>query len=93
MMLEYVAASALGELLVAAHPVETHSVTLSSGAEEGANFAPAAARAALRAVDSYALIIAAELVAAVRALRQSEVPVPARLAEVVAACASLPSET
>jgi histidine ammonia-lyase len=93
MMLEYVAASALGELLVTAHPVETQSVTLSLGAEEGANFAPAAARAALRAGESYAVIIAAELMAAVRAIRLSGAAGSGRMADVMAACAALPAQT
>lgn len=93
MMLEYVAASALGELLVTAHPVGTQSVNLSLGAEEGANFAPAAARAALNSVRSFAVIIAAELVVAVRAARRSGVAFPVRLAGVVAACEALPADT
>jgi histidine ammonia-lyase len=91
MMLEYVAGSALGELLVSAHPVETQSVTLSLGAEEGANFAPAAARAALRAGESYAVIIAAELVAAVRAVRLLDAAGSGRMSDILAACASLPA--
>ena len=93
MMLEYVAASALGELLVAAHPVATQTVTLSLGAEEGANFAPAAARAALTSVRSYQVLIAAELVAAVRAVRMSGAAVTTRLADVMAACTNLPART
>jgi len=92
-MLEYVAASALGELLGSTHPVATHSVTLSLGAEEGATFAPAAARAALRAVEAYAVIIAADMVAAVRAIRMTRATVSDRLADVLSACSTLSNET
>jgi histidine ammonia-lyase len=64
---------------------------LSLGAEEGANFAPAAARAALRAGVSYAVIIAAELVAAVRAVRLLDAAGSGRMSDILAACASLPA--
>ena len=93
MGLEYVAASALGELLAAASPVGAHTVTLSLGAEEGASFASAAARSALRAAESYQVMIAAELVAAVRAIRMSAAPRSDRVAAVMSACADLPAET
>ena len=93
MGLEYVAGSALGDLFATAHPVGTQSVTLSLGAEEGATFAAAAARSLLNAVQVYQVIIAAELVAAIRAIRMCSVPLSERLADVVSACAALPAPT
>lgn len=68
-------------------------MTLSLGAEEGATFASAAARSALDAVAAYEVIIAAELVAAIRAIRMCSVPLSSRLADIVYACSSLPAGT
>jgi histidine ammonia-lyase len=71
MILEYVAASALGELRAAASPAGVQSVTLSRGVEEDASFASLAARQALTAAENYRTLIACELVAAIRAVRLS----------------------
>ncbi|WP_435822279.1 aromatic amino acid ammonia-lyase, partial [Actinacidiphila alni] len=69
MILEYSANSALAELRASAAPASAGHTVLSRGVEEAASFAPQAARQALRAVDAYRLVLACELVAAVRALR------------------------
>jgi histidine ammonia-lyase len=94
MILEYVAASALGELRAAAIPAGVQSVTLSRGVEEDASFASLAARQALSAAENYQTMIACELVAAVRALRmQRRVPDNPGVARALATCAELPTLT
>jgi histidine ammonia-lyase len=77
MILEYSANSALAELRAGAAPASAGHAVLSRGVEEAASFAPQAARQALRAVDAYRLVLACELVAAVRALRMLPAPPPA----------------
>jgi histidine ammonia-lyase len=69
MVIEYVAASALGTLRGLAVPGGVQSVTLSRGVEEDASFASLAARGALTAAQTYRTLVACELVAAVRAVR------------------------
>ncbi|QIK62742.1 aromatic amino acid lyase [Leucobacter viscericola] len=69
MVLEYLAASAMGEVLVGATPASTHSAVLSCGVEEDATFAPTALGKLERAVEGYEVMVAAEIVTAVRALR------------------------
>jgi histidine ammonia-lyase len=94
MPLEYVAASALADLRALAVPVATGTVTISRGAEDDASFAPTAARLALQAAEPLRVLVACELVAAVRAVRQRGLPhgVSARLRDVLQACASLPDD-
>lgn len=69
MLLEYVAASALGDLLLAATPVGLHVTVLSRGVEDDASFASLASRQALNAVDNLQIVVSCEAVAALRALR------------------------
>lgn len=69
MILEYSAASALAEVRVGATPASLGHVVLSRGLEEAASFASQAVRQAQRTVDAYRLVLACELVAAVRASR------------------------
>jgi histidine ammonia-lyase len=76
MILEYTASSALAEMRTLAAPVSLGNVVLSRGAEEHAAFSPQAARAAAAMVPRLRTLLACELVAAVRALRQRAV-VPA----------------
>jgi histidine ammonia-lyase len=77
MILEYSANSALAELRLSADPASAGHAVLSRGLEEAASFASQAVRQAMRAVDSYRLVLACELVAAVRALRAHPGPLPA----------------
>jgi len=80
MILEYTASAALAEMRSLAAPVSLGNVVLSRGAEEHAAFSPQAARAAASMVPRLRTLLACELVAAVRALRQRGVsPVGARL--------------
>jgi histidine ammonia-lyase len=91
MILEYSANAALAELRACAAPASTGHAVLSRGLEEAASFATQAARQALRAVDAYRAVLACELVAAVRALRQAPAP-PAAPAYALAS-AALPAGT
>ncbi|GII00755.1 aromatic amino acid lyase [Planobispora takensis] len=74
MILEYVAHSALADLRHLAAPVTLGTAVLSLGTEDHASFTPQAARAALRAAGPLEAVLACELVAAVRALRQRGLP-------------------
>ncbi|MER6349638.1 aromatic amino acid ammonia-lyase [Streptomyces sp. NPDC001595] len=78
MILEYTATSALAELRACAVPASTGHAVLSHGLEEAASFASQAARQALRAADAYGIVLACELVTAVRALRLHPAPPPVR---------------
>jgi histidine ammonia-lyase len=69
MMLQYVAASALGDLLLAATPAGLHVSFLSRGVEDDASFASLAARQAQQAADNLQIVLACEALAAVRALQ------------------------
>jgi histidine ammonia-lyase len=70
MILEYTASAALAELRGLAAPVSLGTAVLSHGAEEHAAFSPQAARAAAAMVPLLRTVLACELVAAARALRQ-----------------------
>ncbi|MEU7640813.1 aromatic amino acid ammonia-lyase [Streptomyces sp. NPDC039016] len=69
MITEYAAQSALAELRGAAQPVTLGHAVISRGAEEHASFASTGARRLLESVEHFTLVLACELVAAVRALR------------------------
>jgi histidine ammonia-lyase len=93
MMVEYVAASALGELRAAAQPASLGTVALSRGTEEDASFASQAVVQAERAVTAYRTLLACELVGAVRLLRQRGVVLPAGpLRDAFELAAALPAE-
>ncbi|MEV0051202.1 aromatic amino acid lyase [Saccharopolyspora shandongensis] len=94
MGLEYGAGSALAELRAAAFPATLGHIALSRGAEEHASFAPQAVRQTRRAADAYRLVLACELVAAVRANRLRGVS-PARPIRAVyqRACDALDPDT
>ncbi|GAA3800549.1 aromatic amino acid ammonia-lyase [Sphaerisporangium flaviroseum] len=70
MILEYSANSALAQLRNAAYPAALGHAVLSRGVEEHASFASQSARQTLQAATAYRLVLACELVAVVRALRQ-----------------------
>jgi histidine ammonia-lyase len=87
MILEYTASAALAELRGLAAPVSLGTAVLSRGAEEHAAFSPQAARAAATMVPRLRTVLACELVAAVRALRQRGAePSGARLRAVYGQC-------
>ena len=94
MMVEYVAASALGDLRASSSPAAVQSVVLSRGVEEDASFASLGARRLLSGADVYRTVLACELVAAVRAVRQrGRPPGNARLRRALEACAGLGADT
>lgn len=92
MLVEYVAAAALGDLRAAATPAAVQSTSLSRGVEDTASFASLAARQLLVSAQSYELLVAAELLTAVRANRMRPTPPRGVLAEVLDACAELPDD-
>lgn len=69
MIVEYLAASAMGEVFASTGAVSTQSAVLSCGVEEDATFAPSALAKLERALDGYEIMIACEIVVARRALR------------------------
>lgn len=69
MMLEYVAAAAVGRIRANAQPASLQTVVLSLGAEEDASFASLAAAQLRSTSAALATVTAVELVCAVRALR------------------------
>ena len=89
MVVEYVAAAALGDLRAAAAPASTQSITLSRGIEDTASFASLAARQLLTAAERYELLVACELVAALRAVRISRPALTGLQQRAVALCAEL----
>jgi histidine ammonia-lyase len=73
MMLEYTAHPAAAEVRVLAAPVTAQTTSVGGGTESHASFAPLAARMTDQALDAARVVIATELVVAVRALRLSGV--------------------
>lgn len=73
MMVEYVAAGAIAELRASAQPASLGTLVLSRGVEEDASFASQGAVQLERAVAAYRVLLACELVSAVRLLRRREV--------------------
>jgi histidine ammonia-lyase len=83
MILEYLAHSALADLRQHAAPAALATAVMSRGVEEHSPFSAQAARNATSMVTAYRMILAVELVAAVRALRMrdsSPAPGPLRAA-------------
>ena len=93
MVLEYVSASALGDVRVAATPTGLQTVVLSRGLEEVATFASLAARQAAAVAEPIRTLLACELVAAVRALRSKKFSPDNELVDrALAMCAELPED-
>jgi len=69
MILEYVAHSAIADIRRLAAPAALGSAVLSRGVEEHAGFSTQSARATTEVTGAYLIVLACELVAAVRALR------------------------
>jgi histidine ammonia-lyase len=91
MGLEYAAASAVGDLRALAAPAALQTAVLSRGVEDDASYASLAARQALDARSPYAVVLACELVGALRAVRLHGLEPPdGGWGEVVRACAALP---
>ncbi|MFF5987045.1 aromatic amino acid ammonia-lyase [Prauserella flavalba] len=73
MILEYSANSALAEVRALAAPAGLGNAVVSRGLEEHSSFAFQSARQSLRSLTALRLVLACELVTAVRALRQRDV--------------------
>ena len=69
MILEYVTQSAIADIRRLATPAALGSAVLSRGVEEHAGFSTQSARATTDVAEAYRIVLACELVAAVRALR------------------------
>jgi histidine ammonia-lyase len=80
MIAEYIAGDALARLRTEAAPAVLGSIAISRGLEEHASFAWQAAGQARRAAVHLRTVLALEWVAAERALRMGEAPVPTALA-------------
>jgi histidine ammonia-lyase len=87
MILEYVAHSAIADIRRYATPSALGSAVLSRGVEEHAGFSTQSARATTDTVAAYRIVLACELVAAVRALRMQDREPSGRLGEVYARAA------
>ena len=92
MLVEYVAAATLGDLRAAAAPAALQTTSLSRGAEDTASFASLAGRQLLASAESYELLVAAELLTAVRANRMRSERPSGLLGRVLDACAELPDD-
>ena len=93
MVVEYVAGGALAELRALAAPVGLQGIVLSRGLEDDASFASLAARQALDATALLRVLLAAELLTAVRALGPDAEVSPALVPVVDAVAAAAPSVT
>jgi histidine ammonia-lyase len=73
MILEYVAHAAVADIRRLAAPAALGGAVLSRGVEDHAGFSTQSARATTDVITAYRLVLACELVAAVRALRMREI--------------------
>ncbi len=76
MILEYVSHSAIADIRRLAAPAALGSAVLSRGVEEHAGFATQSARATTDLISAYQVVLACELIAAVRALRLRDIRPP-----------------
>jgi histidine ammonia-lyase len=94
MIVEYTVASALAALRAAAAPVVGGNAVLSRGAEEHASFAPQGVRQLIAAIAAYRVVLAGELMVAMRALRLSgRQPASPSLRRAYDRADALPSDT
>jgi len=95
MILEYVAQSAIADIRRLAAPGALGSAVLSRGVEEHAGFSTQSARVTTDVIEAYRMVLACELVAAVRALRMQQAAPsrPALAAAFELAAAALPPGT
>lgn len=91
MVLEYTAASALESLRQSADPVTRHTTNISMGTEDHAPFAAQSVFATHETLDAARIVVACELVTAVRAARK--VTLGPSAAAIVTHCAALPTDT
>jgi histidine ammonia-lyase len=89
MILEYVTHSAIADIRRLATPSALGSAVLSRGVEEHAGFSTQSAHATTDAIGAYRIVLACELVAAVRALRMQGRMPAGRLGEVFGQAAAV----
>ena len=88
MILEYVVHAAVADIRRLAAPAALGAAVLSRGVEDHAGFSTQAARAITDVLTPYRMVLASELVAAVRALRMAQLrPAGAELADALALAA------
>ena len=88
MILEYVAHAAVADIRRLAAPAALGAAVLSRGVEDHAGFSTQSARATTDVLTPYRMVLASELVAAVRALRMAQLrPAGAELADALALAA------
>ena len=93
MVLEYTAASALETLRLKADPVTRHTTVISIGTEDHAPFATQSVFQTREAVDAARIVVACELVTAVRAARHAvNASAGKGLSAVLGACSELPTD-
>jgi histidine ammonia-lyase len=91
MVLEYTSASALESLRQCADPVTRHTTTISIGTEDHAPYATQSVFATQDAIDAARMVVACELITAVRAARKVDLgPSATKLVE---RCSTLPVDT
>jgi histidine ammonia-lyase len=95
MILEYVSHAAIADVRRLAAPAALGSAVLSRGVEEHAGFSTQSARATTDVITGYRIVLACELVAAIRAMRLRAIrPAGPSLAEAFdLAAAALPADT
>jgi len=95
MILEYVSHAAIADVRRLAAPAALGSAVLSRGVEEHAGFSTQSARATTDVITGYRVVLACELVAAIRAMRLRAIrPAGPSLAEAFdLAAAALPADT
>jgi histidine ammonia-lyase len=91
MIVEYAAGAALAELRALAAPVGLQGIVLSRGLEDDASFASLAARQALDSIAPLRVLLAAELLTAVRAIAPDAGISPVLAPVVAAATAAAPT--
>lgn len=93
MIIEYVAASAMGEIFSSIAPLSTQSAVLSCGVEEDATFATGSVAKLERSLDAYEVMLACELLVSVRAarMRTDDAKASSRVREVLEIASKLPS--
>ena len=92
MAVEYTAAAAMGAVRAAAVPAGLQTAELSRGVEQDAGFAPLSVAQLEEALVASRVVVAVELVAAVRSLRLQRKTAPLALQPVWRLCQDLPAE-
>lgn len=74
MIIEYVAADAMSEIVASSTPSSTNTLAISCGVEDDATFLPLSIRQFKRSLDCYEIMLAAEMLIASRAFKLRNLP-------------------